>query len=398
MGITPSTRTKTRKSRRSSEGFGFYEFFAGGGMARAGLGEGWNCLFANDFDPKKAAAYCANWGDDHLHVGDVAKVKSDQLPGVPDMVWGSFPCQDLSLAGAGAGLSGNRSGTFWPFWRLVKKLAAEGRAPQTIVLENVYGALTSHDGKDFAAIGDALSEAGYNFGAAVIDAALFLPQSRPRLFIVAVHSSIPIDDALLIEAPSSQWHPQALLKAQMKLSKKAKLNWVWWNLPAPALRNSALSDLIEENPKSVKWHTQAETNRLIGMMSKVNREKLDAAKKSKTRQVGSIYKRTRVEDGVKVQRAEVRFDETAGCLRTPGGGSSRQTIIIVERGKVRSRLLSTREAARLMGLDDSYILPDRYNDAYHLAGDGVAVPVVRFLATHLIEPLISRERALAKVA
>lgn len=31
----------------------FYEFFAGGGMARAGLGEGWRCMFANDFGPKK---------------------------------------------------------------------------------------------------------------------------------------------------------------------------------------------------------------------------------------------------------------------------------------------------------------------------------------------------------
>ena len=34
----------------------YYEFFAGGGMARAGLGPDWTCLFANDFDPKKAAA------------------------------------------------------------------------------------------------------------------------------------------------------------------------------------------------------------------------------------------------------------------------------------------------------------------------------------------------------
>ena len=41
--------------------YGFYEFFAGGGMARAGLGAEWDCLFANDFDPKKAAAYAANW-------------------------------------------------------------------------------------------------------------------------------------------------------------------------------------------------------------------------------------------------------------------------------------------------------------------------------------------------
>ena len=40
----------------------FYEFFAGGGMARAGLGSDWTCLFANDFDRKKGATYQLNWG------------------------------------------------------------------------------------------------------------------------------------------------------------------------------------------------------------------------------------------------------------------------------------------------------------------------------------------------
>jgi len=89
---------------------GFYEFFAGGGMARAGLGTRWNCLFANDFDLKKAAAYAANWGDDDLCVGDVAELTSAQLPGHADLAWASFPCQDLSLAGDDVGRNGSRSG------------------------------------------------------------------------------------------------------------------------------------------------------------------------------------------------------------------------------------------------------------------------------------------------
>ena len=105
--------------------------------------------------------------------------------------------------------------------------------------------------------------------------------------------------------------------------------------------------------------------------------------------VGCIYKRTRMDEkGNRAQRAEIRFDDVAGCLRTPVGGSSRQSIMIVEGGKVRSRLLSPREAARLMGLPESYKLPDNYNEAYHLAGDGVVVPVVRFLAAYVLEPLL----------
>ena len=88
-------------------------------------------------------------------------------------------------------------------------------------------------------------------------------------------------------------------------------------------------------------------------------------------------------------RAEIRFDDVAGCLRTPSGGSSRQTILVVDGDRVRSRLLCTREAARLMGLPESYKLPRAYNEAYHLVGDGVAVPVVRHLGQHLFEPLLS---------
>ena len=166
----------------------------------------------------------------------------------------------------------------------------------------------------------------------------------------------------------------------------------------PASRITNLSSLIEEEPTGVKWHTQAETKYLLDMMTDHNRKKVEAAKEQKTKVVGTIYRRTRPDEaGIKRQRAEVRFDEIAGCLRTPAGGSSRQTIILVEGEKVRSRLLSPREAAALMGLPDTYVLPSRYNDAYKLAGDGVAVPVVRHLAESIFEPILKRNR-LALVA
>jgi DNA (cytosine-5)-methyltransferase 1 len=92
----------------------FYEFFAGGGMARAGLGKKWECLFANDIDAKKGASYVANWGDEHLRIEDVGTLVTADLPGRADLAWASFPCQDLSLAGAGAGLKGKRSRINWP--------------------------------------------------------------------------------------------------------------------------------------------------------------------------------------------------------------------------------------------------------------------------------------------
>lgn len=80
----------------------FYEFFAGSGMVRAGLGSSWTCTFANDYDDKKAAAYQENWGGGELLVGDVGKVTTHDLPGQANLAWASFPCQVFPLGGMGA--------------------------------------------------------------------------------------------------------------------------------------------------------------------------------------------------------------------------------------------------------------------------------------------------------
>jgi DNA (cytosine-5)-methyltransferase 1 len=380
----------------------FYEFFAGAGMARAGLGEQWNCLFANEFDLKKTESYKKYWPTpDVLKIGDIGKLKGADVPGKADLVWASFPCQDLSLAGAGAGLNGDRSGTFWPFWRLMQALIEEDRAPKIIVLENVCGTLTSHGGKDFSAICSTYAKAGYRFGALVVDAVQFVPHSRPRLFIIGIRSNFALTTSLANDGPmrSSPWQPRGLLNAFEKLPPKVREKWIWWNLPMPLPRNVGFADLIDDDPLGVEWHTVSETAKLLRMMSGINREKLDEAQGAGRRVVGTVYKRTRVDEvGRKVQRAEIRFDDIAGCLRTPAGGSSRQTIVVVDGKNVRSRLISPRETARLMGLPEDYELPPNYNEAYHLTGDGVAVPVVRHLAQHIFEPLLVPQRVPAQAA
>ncbi len=352
-------------------------------MVRAGLGPKWQCAFANDFDAKKVESYRANWGEKEILCGDVNDVQLSDLPRTPHLVWASFPCQDLSLAGGGAGLKGDRSGTFWPFWKLVEQMGEQGPLPDFIVLENVCGALTSHEGRDFNAIINAFSELGLRVGAMVIDAELFVPQSRPRLFFIGVpEGRIPAH--LVSDGPQEPWHPAALKRAYMKLPPKQKKAWLWWQMPVPSKRLVKFGDLIEADPTDVPWHTKEETDRLLRMMSSANKKKVEQAKLAKRPMVGTIYKRTRKDsDGQKVQRAEIRFDDVAGCLRTPAGGSSRQTLMIVNGKNVRSRLISARETARLMGLSDDYALPARYNEAYHLTGDGVVVPVVRYLSENI---------------
>lgn len=372
-------------SQMDSQPFISYEFFAGGGMARLGLGSAWKCVFANDICDKKASVYRAYFGSAEMKVADVAKLTPDDLPGNPDLVWGSFPCQDLSLAGNGAGLSGERSGAFIPFWKLMRSMIRYGRNPQIIVLENVVGTLTSSDGRDFAAIVGALVAEGYVVGGLVMDAARFLPHSRPRLFIVAVYRGVKFPPRLTYPEASEPWHTRALRLAVERLPKRLQESWIWWNLPIPLEPIPTLASLIEQEPTGVEWHTKDQTDHIIGLMSPLHLEKLRKAQLLRKKIVGTVYRRVRPnEDGVKVQRAEIRFDQIAGCLRTPVGGSSRQTIVVVEGRKIQSRLLSPREAARLMGVPDDFPLPIKYNEAYHLFGDGLAVPVVRWLNKHLL--------------
>jgi DNA (cytosine-5)-methyltransferase 1 len=383
-------------SAEKAKDFSFLEFFAGGGMARAGLGCNWDCLFANDFDSKKADIYRQNWGNDHLHVGDVAQVEFSRFDSIHDvdLAWASFPCQDLSLAGNQAGLGGNRSGSFWGFWSLMAQLRQTDRHPKTIVLENVYGAVTSNRGRDFATLLDTLRDGGYKAGALVIDAVHFVPHSRPRLFIVAVRGDLFIPSKLSMQTTLPHWTPTGLSSALREFNFLSRKDWIYWKLPLPPARQQNFSDLIDEHPDGVHWHTAHETQSLLEMMSPANRKKVHQAQLSGRKMVGTLYKRTRVDsNGTRRQRAEVRFDDVAGCLRTPGGGSSRQTIVVVDGKSVRSRLLAPREAARLMGLSENYIIPKNYNEAYQLAGDGVVVPVVRHLAEYLLEPLLRAQSA-----
>ncbi|HEY1759720.1 MAG TPA: DNA cytosine methyltransferase [Bryobacteraceae bacterium] len=194
----------------------FYEFFAGGGMARIGLGPNWRCTFANEWCDKKAASYKAHFGGDELRVDDVAKLSVLDLPGVPTLVWGSFPCQDLSLAGPGAGLNGDRSGTFKPFWNLISEMASLKRAPKIVVLENVVGALSSHGGRDFTIIVDSLAHGGR----------------------CAISASV----SLTTPVPNQVWHTRSLMEAHSRLPERLRNVWEWWTLPLPNVHITLLNE------------------------------------------------------------------------------------------------------------------------------------------------------------
>ena len=169
-------------------------------------------------------------------------------------------------------------------------------------------------------------------------------------------------------------HPAAIINAVDHLK-----NWVWWNLPRPEDRKIKLDDVIDFTSPCDEAEKQ---ERILSLIPEKHREKMIvAARNGKT--VFPGYKRTR--NGRQV--LELRFDDVAGCLRTPEGGSSRQFLVIKNNGSVKTRLLTVRETASLMGVRNSYKIPGTYNDGYRAMGDAVAVPVTHFLAEKLLYPL-----------
>ncbi len=366
----------------------FLEIFAGGGMVRAGLGPGWHCQLACDNDEMKAVTYRKNWPGNELVVGDVRDLRADAIADCPSLAWLSPPCQDVSHAGNRGGLDGGRSGAVWPALDFVRRLGERGVAPWLVVIENVVGMASSAGGDDLIAVVRMLADLKYRVGALVVDARLFVPQSRPRLFVIAVNEGVTVPSGMISDGPVRPWHPAALVKVAEKCG-----TWTWWTPSAPPPRRNELADVLEDDAKG-EWHATAKTKALLALMQQRDADRLKAARKSGVA-VGTLTRRMRPSGGGTEQRAELRIDGLASCLRTPGGGSSAQTLVVADRRGVRTRPLTPREAARLMGLPDDYHLPRRREAALKLVGDGVAVPVVRYLASHLLEPLLAAPMATA---
>lgn len=362
------------------------DFFAGSGLVRLGLSPQFDTLWANDNSATKRAVYVANFPEDNFHLGSIEEVRGRNLPAA-DLAWASFPCQDLSLAGNLGGMrAGTRSGLFWEWIRVLEELKEHGKQPPVVVAENVVGFVVADGGKHFQQAYRAFRNLGYRVGAVVVNAQEFVPQSRARAFLIAVSEDISLD-GLSRRFPSEPFHSAGLVRTSLIVDDPA---WVWWELPLPQGKTPAFSDLCE---RDAPCDTHSKTSELCAMLSPLNKKKLDAAMQVKAFFAGTAYRRTRPnEKGDKVQRLEIRFDGVAGCLRTPNGGSSRQTVILVDQGAVRSRLMTVRECARLMGAPDTYKLQGSYNDGYRAMGDAVVVPVTRWLTRHLLAPLAARCR------
>ncbi len=342
----------------------FAEFFAGSGLVSEALKGIFDCSWANDISPKKAIVYLKNHNKGKFILGPIEELGGQQIPKV-NMAWASFPCQDLSIAGKNIGINGSRSGLVWEWLRVIDEMQER---PKILVAENVTGLVSLHEGDNYIKLHAQLVDRGYFVGAVQLDAINWLPQSRPRIFIIAVLQDNTIPEWLLSSKPN--WaHSRAISMVAHKLE-----NWLWWKLPVPETRKRLLKDIIED----IEIESTS-MDYMFDLIPKKHLERLSVEDNS----VFAGYKRTR--NGS--QTFELRFDGNAGCLRTPKGGSSRQFVLVKSKGKMKIRLLTVRETARLMGAPDSYVIPGTYNDGYMAMGDAVALPVARFLAQNLLSHL-----------
>jgi DNA (cytosine-5)-methyltransferase 1 len=363
----------------------FAEFFAGIGLMRMGLeAQGWTLAFANDIDPLKLEMYRGQFPDvnGHFNLGDVHELSVDLVPSVT-LATASFPCNDLSLAGARAGLGGKQSSAFWGFVRILTEMAH--RRPPLVLIENVPGFLTSRDGADFKEALKALNNLGYAVDSFVLDAVRFVPQSRQRLFVVGV-----LDTQFKLSGPKGEYgffesevRPRAL--ADFILAHP-DIHWSVRSLPPPPNSGGvSLKTIIEDLPDAApEWWNQERVDYLLNQMSPRHREKAEEMMAGAEWSYGTIFRRVR--NGKSM--AELRTDGIAGCLRTPRGGSGRQILLKAGQGKCFARLVTPREAARLMGADE-YRLNVPLNQALFGFGDAVCVPVVSWIAEHYLNPVVT---------
>jgi DNA (cytosine-5)-methyltransferase 1 len=364
------------------------EFFAGIGLMRMGLEQaGWRVVWANDIEEDKLKMYQGHFANDeaHFELGDVHSIHPDTIPRVA-LATASFPCNDLSLAGARRGLAGQHSSAFWGFISALKGMGS--RRPPLVMLENVAGFLTSHDGNDFRDACLALNNLGYEVDAFIIDAALFVPQSRQRLFLIGKREKRKAERvAETLSFYQCQCRPPALADF---ILWNPEIRWSIRNLPNIPKASTQLRDILEDLPaNSTYWWSKQRAEYLLSQMSEKHRSIADKMIAGKEISCGTVFRRVRHGRSM----AELRTDGIAGCLRTPRGGSGRQILFVAGRGRYSIRLLTPRECARLMGADDFRITVP-LNQALFGFGDAVCVPVIRWIAENYLTPVFKELHAI----
>jgi len=313
--------------------FTFIDLFAGiGGIRLAFQNLGGKCVFTSEWNKYAKKTYEANFGE--VPFGDITQINEKEIPN-HDILLAGFPCQPFSIAGVSKknalgrlhGFLDETQGTlFFDIARILKE-----KRPKAFLLENVKN-LVSHDkGRTFQVITNTLKELNYSIHFKVLDGKYFVPQHRERIIIVGFNNDV-------YKGKENFEFPQ-LTKAEYKIK-----------------------DILEPNPDN-KYTL---SNHLWQYLQ-------EYAKKHKEKGNGFGFGLTDLNGISRTMSARYYKDGAE--------------ILIPQKGK-NPRRLTPREAARLQGFPDNFIIPVSDTQAYRQFGNSVTSPLIQSVAKNIIKQLV----------
>lgn len=312
--------------------FTFIDLFAGiGGFHLALSSVGGKCVFASEWDNHASQTYYQNFGIKPF--GDITQINEKNIPN-HDILCAGFPCQAFSISGKQKGFEDIRGTLFFDIARIV-----EYHQPKVLFLENVKNLIRHDNGNTLTTIQNTLEKLNYNVFSKVLNTSNFgLPQNRERIYIVAFHKSLYIDD---------------------------------FDFPNPINKQVCLEDFLEENPTQAKIIERNDINIYKELFGKDVLE-------NKPIQIGKVNKGGQGE----------RIYHPSGhaiTLSAYGGGVGSKTGLYLIDGKIRK--LSPRECARIQGFPDDFKINESLTQSYKQFGNSVSVNVLQYIMVEIMKTL-----------
>ena len=340
--------------------FTFIDLFAGiGGFHQGCRANGGECVFASEWDAYAQETYRANYPDTPLY-GDITQEETkDAIPDGFDVLCGGFPCQAFSNAGLKKGLEDTRGTLFYEIAEILKK-----RRPKVAFLENVRGLISHDKGKTITIILHTITHTGYrcNIHQGVIDQAYKdVTTGEDRGFV----SIIQTECSKMVLKSREFGVPQNRQRIYIVLWRD-DLGVDYFHYPRPTFAPTRLGDILETRPDP-KYPI---TDRMwIGHQNR----------KVRNEAAGKGF-------GYSLFTPDSPYASTISARYWKDGSE----ILIAQPGR-NPRTLTPREATRLQGYGDDFILNKSEKQAYKQAGNSVSVPVVAAVAKAIREQLLGSE-------
>lgn len=326
---------------KSLKAYSFIDLFSGlGGFHLALKSFGAKCVYASDVNVKVNKVYETNHG--LKPEGDITLTHVNRIP-KHDIVTAGFPCQAFSIAGKKLGFEETRGTLFFDVARIIKH-----HQPKVAILENVKNFAQHDDGKTLKTILNTLDEIGYNVYCKVLNSADFhVPQSRERIYIIAVHKSI---------------NKSFTIPDYAKDSSGNRLGYI------------NVNDILSADKRLVKKLT------INSEVHKINYKPADSKKLNKPLRVGDIDGR----GGSQGYRLYSPYG-VGNTLTASGGGlgSNKGGPYYFHESNI-ARVLSVKECSKLMGFPETFNIAENVKESYRQLGNSVVVNVVQEIVKELI--------------